>query len=136
MRLSIRLVWCFVWALIPLSCASAIREGLPSESPLHETVVPEAGAFPQGIAIGDVGPTSALLWVRTDGPALVQAEWATPSMWKTVSKMGTVSAPVPRTPQEEGYDNLGLASITNTLFEVRVVDDAGDTRFCYHLTAR
>ena len=37
---------------------------------------------------------------------------------------------------EEGYHNFGLVRITKTVFEVAVVDDAGQPKFSYRLTAQ
>ncbi len=54
--------------------------------------------LPQGIAVGDVTSRSALLWVRTDGPMMVQFEWASVAAWDLVSKMATAVAPVARSP--------------------------------------
>ena len=80
------------------SCASPSREGLPPGSPFAETDAVSKNVLPQGIAVGDVTSHSALLWVRTDGPMVVQIEWAPVAAWDIVSKMGTAVAPVARTP--------------------------------------
>lgn len=80
----------------PWGCVSPSREGLPADSPFRESVVLAEGLLPQGIAIGDLTQTSALLWLRTDGPALVQVEWAPPSVWDMIRKMATITAPVSR----------------------------------------
>ncbi|MEP6934602.1 MAG: alkaline phosphatase D family protein [Nitrospirota bacterium] len=80
------------------SCGSASREGLPPGSPFAETAAVAANPLPQGIAVGDVTSQSALLWLRTDGPMMVQIEWAPEGVWSTVSRMGTAVAPVARTP--------------------------------------
>lgn len=53
--------------------------------------------LPQGVAVGDLGSHSALLWVRTDSPASIQIEWATASRWERASKFGTVVSPVSKT---------------------------------------
>jgi alkaline phosphatase D len=89
----------FLLASIPtvFSCVSASREGLPPGSPFAETVPASGNLLPQGIAVGDVTSQSALLWLRTDGPMMVQVEWAPVSVWDLVSKMGTAVAPVART---------------------------------------
>ena len=79
------------------SCVSASREGLPPGSPFVETDAVSNNLLPQGIAVGDVTSQSALLWLRTDGPMMVQVEWAPVSVWDFVSKMGTAVAPVART---------------------------------------
>lgn len=80
------------------SCAAASREGLPPGSPFAEPAAVSTNLLPQGIAVGDVTSQSALLWLRTDGPMMVQIEWASVSAWDTMSKMGTAVAPVARTP--------------------------------------
>jgi len=97
MQYASRLVFSFILALVPLSCTSASREGLPLGSPFRESVVLAEDFLPQGITVGDVTSHGALLWLRTDGPAMVQVEWAPPSVWETASKMATVIAPVSRT---------------------------------------
>ncbi|MBH0201375.1 MAG: hypothetical protein HP496_03485 [Nitrospira sp.] len=53
--------------------------------------------LPQGIAVGDVSSQRALLWLRTDGPASVQIEWASVARWEQAAKLSTVVAPVSRT---------------------------------------
>jgi alkaline phosphatase D len=80
-----------------LGCTSPSREGLPPDSPFRDPVVLAPDLLPQGIAVGDVTATSALLWVRTEGVAFVQVEWAPPSVWGTASRMATVISPVART---------------------------------------
>ena len=79
-------------------CASPSREGLPPGSPFAATNTVSTNLLPQGIAMGDVTSQSALLWLRTDGPRMVQIEWAPVAVWNRVSKMGTAVAPVARTP--------------------------------------
>ena len=81
------------------SCVSASREGLPPGSPFAEATHDTKILLPQGIAVGDVTSRSALLWLRTDGPMMVQVEWAPVAAWDTVSKMmATAVAPVARSP--------------------------------------
>ena len=80
------------------SCAATHREGLPPGSPFAETALAAANPLPQGIAVGDVTSQSALLWLRTDGPMVVQVEWAPVAAWDTLSKLATAVAPVARTP--------------------------------------
>ena len=48
--------------------------------------------------MGDVTSQSALLWLRTNGPMVVQVEWAPVAAWDVVSKMATAVAPVARSP--------------------------------------
>lgn len=82
-------------------CSSASREGLPPGSPFGEAVVVTPDVLPQGIAMGDVTARGALLWMRTDGPAMVQVEYAPPAVWEKVSRTATVVAPVARTARFE-----------------------------------
>jgi alkaline phosphatase D len=96
---SVSLLFLLLAGLVSLlSCAAASREGLPAGSPFAETVAASTNLLPQGIAVGDVTSQSALLWLRTDGPMMVQLEWAPVAAWDVVSKMGTAVAPVGRTP--------------------------------------
>jgi alkaline phosphatase D len=90
----------FLLACAPalFSCVSASREGLPSGSPFAETSFASVNLLPQGIAVGDVTGQSALLWLRTDGPKVVQFEWAPVAAWDVAAKMATAVAPVVRTP--------------------------------------
>ena len=79
-------------------CAATYREGLPPDSPFAETAPVSPDLLPQGIAVGDVTSQSALLWIRTNGPMMVQIEWASVAVWDRLSKMETGVAPVARTP--------------------------------------
>ena len=81
----------------PIGCTSASREGLPPGSPFLDAGVMKPEVLPQGIAVGDVSSQGALLWVRTEGPASVQVEWAPLSVWQSASKMASTVAPVVRT---------------------------------------
>ena len=80
------------------SCSATYREGLPPGSPFADTPTVSTKLLPQGIAVGDVTSQSALIWLRTDGPTVVQVEWAPVSAWDSLSKMATAVAPVARTP--------------------------------------
>lgn len=97
MRRVFLLACVFLLALGPIGCVSPSREGLPSDSPFQEPVILDNDLLPQGIAVGDVSATGAVLWVRTDGPATVQIEWARPALWDDVSKSAMASAVVSRT---------------------------------------
>lgn len=127
MRFPYQLVCFFILVFIPLSCTSASREGLPPDSPFRETVVLARDLVPQGIAVGDVTSHGALLWVRTDGPAIVQVEWAPPSVWETASKMATVVAPVVRTAR------LTTTAETDNTVSVPLEGLIPATRYRYHV---
>ncbi len=80
-----------------IGCAVFSGESIRSSSSSggHSSVGSEF--LPQGIAVGDVSSKSALLWLRTDGPASIQIEWSTVSRWERASKFTTVVAPVSKT---------------------------------------
>ena len=99
MRVPLLLACFSIMAAIPISCTVPSRGGLQQNSPSRESVVLAPDILPQGIAVGDVTSNSALLWMRTDGSAMVQVEWAPPSVWETVSKIATAVAPVARSPR-------------------------------------
>jgi alkaline phosphatase D len=80
------------------SCTAASRRGLPSGSPFAETAPDSTNLLPQGIAVGDVTSQSALLWLRTDGPMVVQFEWMPAAARDSLSTMATISIPMARTP--------------------------------------
>lgn len=114
-------------AVVPLSCVSPSREGLPPNRPFGDSVVLAADLLPQGIAVGDVSATSALLWVRTDGPATVQVEWATPAMWDMASKLATAMAPMPRTAE------LAATADTDYTLSIPLTGLTPATRYRYHV---
>lgn len=61
--------------VVHLGCLHADRSDLPAGNPFaDETQIKSLLA--QGIAVGDVTSDSAVLWTRTDGPALVRIEYA------------------------------------------------------------
>jgi alkaline phosphatase D len=99
MRRVVTLAFFFILLLGSIGCVSPSREGLPPDSPFREPVVVAEDLLPHGIAVGDVSSSGAVLWVRTDGPATVQVEWATPAQWKNVSKSAAAGTPVSRTVQ-------------------------------------
>src|SRR5574339_327339 len=80
-----------------VGCVASSNESVRSSSPSEGKPFVGSDVLPQGIAVGDVSSQSALLWLRTDGPASVQIEWATVSRWERASKLATVMAPVSRT---------------------------------------
>jgi alkaline phosphatase D len=80
-----------------VGCVAFSHESVRSNSSFEGKPFVGSDFLPQGIAVGDVGSQSALLWLRTDGPASVQIEWATVSRWERASKSATVMAPVSRT---------------------------------------
>lgn len=121
------LIFFCVLSFAPLGCVSPSREELPPNSPFGNSVVVAANLLPQGIAVGDVSATSAVLWVRTDGPATVQVEWASLSLWEKVSTLGTPVAPVPRTAE------LTATADTDYTLSIPLVGLTPATRYRYHV---
>lgn len=86
--------------LLPLfliGCVSASREGLPPGSPFADSTPNAAALLPEGTAVGDVTSRSAVLWLRTEGPKIVQVEWASVDVWKRISTMASVQPLAART---------------------------------------
>jgi alkaline phosphatase D len=127
MHLRVQIACVVLLSLIPLSCISASREGLPPDSPFREAVVLVPEVLPQGITVGDVTATRALLWMRTDGPALVQVEYAPPSVWDKASKLATAIAPVARTAR------LTTTPETDYTVTIPLADLVPATRYRYHV---
>lgn len=126
MRLPYQFMCLLFWglALVAPGCTSASREGLPPDSPFRESVVRAVELLPQGIAVGDVTATSALLWVRTAGPSWVQVEWAPPSAWDTSSKTGMTVARTGR------FSTTADSDFTATIPLEHLVPG---TRYRYHI---
>jgi alkaline phosphatase D len=116
-----------VLSLISIGCTAASREGLPPDSPFREPAVLAADLLPQGVAVGDVTAHGALLWLRTEGPAMVQVEWAPPSVWEVTSKMATAVAPVARTAR------LQTTAETDFTLTIPLEGAVPGTRYRYHV---
>ncbi|MDF0665945.1 MAG: alkaline phosphatase D family protein [Nitrospira sp.] len=85
-----------VLAALPTSCSSWAERDPGGSSPGNSSAL-RTDFLPQGVAVGDISSDSALLWLRTEGPAIVQVEWASLSAWEQASKLATVREPVSRT---------------------------------------
>jgi alkaline phosphatase D len=130
MRVVYLLVTSCLLVVFQVSCVSPSREGLPPGSPFLESAALAGDFLPQGIAVGDVSSSSALLWVRTGGPATVQIEWATPALWENVSKLATVIAPVSRTKP------LPATAETDYTLSIPLEGLSAATRYRYHILAK
>lgn len=62
------------FALIVVACSAPHLPGLPPGSPFAETGTPSS-LFPQGVAVGDISSHSAVLWLRSEGPARIHLEY-------------------------------------------------------------
>lgn len=127
MRLLRILPFCALSFLLMVNCTSASREGLPPGSPFAEPVVRTPEILPQGIAVGEVTAQGALLWTRTDGPAMIQVEYAPPSVWEKVAGMATAVAPVARTAR------LETTAETDYTVAIPLEGLVPATRYRYHL---
>jgi alkaline phosphatase D len=96
-----RLLFLFVGliAVCPVlsGCPAWSGQSIGSQDSSEEHSVSSSGLLPQGVAIGDVSSQRALLWLRTDGAAVVRVEWAPLSVWGQVSTSATVVAPISKT---------------------------------------
>jgi alkaline phosphatase D len=81
------------------------------------------GLLPQGIAIGDVSSQRALLWLRTDGAAVVRVEWAPLLVGEQVSTTATVSKTA----------LLKTGAETDYTLNVPLEDLTSSTRYRYHV---
>ena len=62
------------FVLSGIACSESHLPGLPAGSPFAETETPHS-LFSHGLAIGDISSHSALLWLRTDGPARISVDY-------------------------------------------------------------
>lgn len=110
-----------------VGCAAFSGERVRSSSSSEGKPFTGSDFLPQGVAVGDVGPQSALLWLRTDGPAAVQIEWATVSRWERASKLATVVAPVSRTA------SITTTAETDYTLTIPLEGLSPATRYRYHV---
>ena len=97
MRAFFRFAGCLALVSLTIGCVVFSSESVRSSSSSEGKPFVGSDFLPQGVAVGDISAQSALLWLRTDGPASVQVEWTTVSRWERASKLATVVVPVSRT---------------------------------------
>lgn len=110
-----------------VGCGAFSNETVRSGSSFEGKPFVGSDFLPQGVAVGDVGPQRALLWLRTDGPASVQIEWATVSRWERASKFATIMAPVSRT------DSMTTTAETDYTLIIPLEGLSPATRYRYHV---
>ncbi len=110
-----------------VGCSAFSPERVRSNSSSDGKLVAGSDFLAQGVAVGDVSSHSALLWLRTDGPASVQIEWATVSRWERASKLATVVAPVLRTV------SITTTSETDYTLTIPLEGLSPATRYRYHV---
>ena len=110
-----------------VGCPAFSPERVRSSSSSEGTLFVGSDFLAQGVAVGDVSSQSALLWLRTDGSALVQIEWATVSRWEQASKLATVVAPVLRTVP------ITTTSETDYTLTIPLEGLSPATRYRYHV---
>ena len=71
-----------------VNCSSSSHSGLDAGSRLAETPPSLSGAVSQGVATGDVTSRTALVWLRTDGPAQGEVRFATVNDWEQFKSGG------------------------------------------------
>jgi alkaline phosphatase D len=67
--------------LLPLNCSSLSPPGIPPDGASAKASSGWTGAVSHGVATGDVTDHSALVWLRTDGPAQGEVRIATVKDW-------------------------------------------------------
>ncbi len=110
-----------------VGCPAFSGERVRSSSSSEGTPFVGSDFLSQGVAVGDVSSQSALLWLRTDGPASVQIEWATVSRWERASKLATVVAPVSRTA------SITTTAETDYTLTIPLEGLSPATRYRYHV---
>lgn len=128
MRTLFVVAWSLALVSFVVSCALFSGESVRPSTSLEERSFLESDLLPQGVAVGDVSSHRALLWLRTDGSASVQIEWAPLSLWETASKLATVTAPVPRT------TFLATTAEADYTLTVPLEGLSPATRYQYHVT--
>jgi alkaline phosphatase D len=127
MRLLFLFVGLFAVCSVLGGCPAWFGQSIGSQDSSEVTPVSGSELLPQGVAIGDVSSHRALLWVRTDGAAVVRVEWAPMSVWEQVSKLGTVVAPVSRTAL------LKTGAETDYTLTISLEGLTPSTRYRYHV---
>ena len=112
-----------------VGCSAFSGERVRSSSSSEGTPFVGSDFLSQGVAVGDVSSQSALLWLRTDGPASVQIEWATVSRWERASKLATVVAPVSRT------ESITTTAETDYTLTISLEGLSPATHYRYHVLA-
>lgn len=113
------------------NCSSPFRTGSSPDAPSSQDAGHMTGMISYGIASGDVTSNSALLWLRTDGPAEVEVRWAPVSEWTQSGSNAalTQSSAKPErwatTPDQDFTLKIaleGLLPATRYRYEVRPVE--------------
>lgn len=126
MQVSALVAVLLVLATVSINCSSLMERDATSSSS-GDSSSSRADLLPQGVAVGDISSSSALLWLRTEGPAIVQVEWASLSTWERASKMATVTAPVSRTAK------LTTEAETDYTVTIPLERLSPATRYRYHI---
>ena len=122
-----RFAGCLALVSLTVGCAAFSSESVRSSSSSEGKPFVGSDFLPQGVAVGDISAQKALLWLRTDGPASVQIEWATVSRWERASKLATVMAPVSRTA------SITTTAETDYTLIIPLEDLIPATRYRYHV---
>jgi alkaline phosphatase D len=127
MHLLFLVVGLFVVCSVLGGCPAWSGQSIGSQESSEATPASGSRLLPQGVAIGDVSSQGALLWLRTDGAALVRVEWASLSGWEQASTSATVVAPVSKTAL------LKTGAETDYTLIVPLEGLSPSTRYRYHV---
>jgi alkaline phosphatase D len=100
------------FAMMWVGCSVSYLPGLPPGSPFAEAQTPSPSLLSQGIAVGDVSSHSALLWVRTDGPARITVYYG-PVAPESEAGLQALHSPGPRS--EAAYETTASQDYTLTI---------------------
>jgi alkaline phosphatase D len=119
-----------------ISCSPSYRAGFPPGSPFAEALRPSSDLLPQGVAVGDVSATRALVWLRTEGPSHVQVAFAPVELWDRAQRdESAVTMKSPRFTTSADHDFTvaisldGLRPATQYRYEVMVASPDADPTF-------
>src|SRR5215831_4013053 len=111
-------------------CSSSCLPGLHPGSPSTEVSSTLSGAVSQGVATGDVTSDSALVWLRTDGPAQGEVRFATVDNWERFESAGAQQQSSVKTEQftsqkEQDFTLKvpleGLSPTTRYRYDIRII---------------
>lgn len=115
------------FVVMSTGCVAFSDEGTRTGESVEGQSYLDSDFLPQGVAVGEISSKRALLWLRTDGPASVQVEWAPRSLWERASRLATALAPVSKTAV------MRTSAETDYTLTIPLEDLTPWTRYRYHI---
>ena len=116
-----------------VNCSSLSHPGLNTGGPFAEASPSLTGAVSQGVATGDVTSHTALVWLRTEGPAQGQVRFATLNDWERFASGGAQQQSSVKTEQftskkEQDFTLKipldGLLPATRYRYDIHIIEPA------------